>query len=199
MLALALALLVGPGLAAAQATQDPKQDPKPKATQAQESEILAKFSVESRTKLEAMLKSAREKQLPTEPMTNRMAEGKAKGAPEPEIIAETQKVMGHLETAHRVLVKVGREKPNPDEVSNGASVLARGASAADLEIVASKAPADRSLVVAFEVLSELADRGVPVDRALAEVGAKLSARANDTEILSLRNQVHALIKPQKKP
>jgi hypothetical protein len=165
MLALALLFMLAPGLAAAQDPPDPKQEPKPKVASAQEAEILAKFSAESRAKLEAMLESAREKQLPTEPTTNRMAEGKAKGAPEPEIVAETRKVMGHLEAAHGVLVRVGREKPNPDEVSRGASVLARGASTADPEIVASKAPAGRSLVVAFEVLSDLADRGLPVERA----------------------------------
>lgn len=87
--------------------------------------------------------------------------------------------------------------PGRSVVGRLPSVLARGASTADLEVVASKAPADQSLVVAFEVPSDLADRGLPVERALAEVGAKLSARASDTEIASLRNQVHALMKPKK--
>lgn len=176
------------------------QDSTRAAAQAQsrtEASLMSGFSAEGRAKLEAMFVQARDQKLPTEAMRGRIAEGQAKGAAEASIVAEVGKTMNQLETAHAALVKAGRTEPSDDEVTHGASVIARGASAAQLEAVAAKAPPGRPLAVAFEVLSDLAAKGLPVDQALAQVSGKLAAGASDRQLMDLK--AHAGLGLGRKP
>ena len=143
------------------------------------------LSVEGRARLEAMLHVARERYLPTEPMANRVAEGQAKGASEAQIIASVGRIEAQLRASQEALIRAGRSQPSEAEVARGAEVMASGATSAELEAFVRRAPSERRLVVAFDVLTRLTERGVPVDRALAVVGGQLSAGAADGQLISL--------------
>jgi hypothetical protein len=145
----------------------------------------AGFSTDTRIRLDAMLRSARERGLPTEPMTDRIAEGQVKGVAEAQILAATQRVKSHLEASQQALIQAGHPQPSGGEVANGAQLIARGASSAQLEAFASQVPSEHRLEVAFAVLTELAARGVPVDHALSVVGAKLHNGASESSLLAL--------------
>jgi hypothetical protein len=136
------------------------------------------FSAETRVRLEAMLQVAQERKLPTEPMTDRIAEGQAKGAAEAQIIAATQRVEAQLEASQQALIRAGHPQPSGQQVTNGAQLIARGATSAELEAFASRAPSEHRLEVAFAVLTELAAKGVPVDHALSVVSGKLGSGAS---------------------
>jgi len=171
---LALMLALAPGYLAAQSEPAGQTESKPaSSTQAQSG-----FSAETRVRLEAMFRIAREQGLPTEPMAERVAEGQAKGASEAQILAATGQVEAQLAASQQALIRAGRERPSDAEVTRGAQVIARGATSAQLEAFVRQQPSERRLVVAFQVLTDLAARGIPVDRALAVVGAKLDGSGN---------------------
>jgi hypothetical protein len=191
---LSLALLFAPALVAAQSTTTARVESRTEASvkaKVPPPPAHAKLSAHAQARLEAMFEAAREKDLPTEPMEHRVAEGQVKGATEAQIIAAAAHSMAQLEAAHTAMVRAGRAHPSDEEVSRGASVIARGATEAQLQAFVRQAPSDRSLVVAFEVLTDLAARGVPVDRALAVVTSKIEARATDAQLASLGATVGA--------
>ena len=130
----------------------------------------AGLSAETRVRLEAMLQLAREHRLPTEPMSDRIAEGQAKGASEAQIIGATQHVEAQLEASQQALIQAGHPAPSGQAIASGAQLLARGATSAQLEAVASHAPSEHRLVVALSVLTELAAKGLPVEHALSVLG-----------------------------
>jgi len=164
---IALVLALAPGYLAAQGEPAGQTESQPASTQ------TSGFSAETRVRLEAMFHVARERRLPTGPMEDRIAEGRAKGASEAQIIAATRQVEAQLDASQEALIRAGREQPSDAEVTRGAQIMARGATSAQLEALARQQPSERRLLVAFQVLTDLAARGVPVDRALAVLGAKL--------------------------
>ena len=168
---IALMLACAPGYLAAQTQPEGQTESKP----ASQSQATSGFSAETRVRLEAMLRVARERSLPTEPMTSVMAEGQAKGASDAQIIAATQKVEAELTASQQALIRAGRSQPSDAQVERGAQVIASGATSAQLEAFVRHQPSERRLEVAFQVLTDLAARGVPVTNALAVVGANLSA------------------------
>ena len=89
------------------------------------------------------------------------------------------------------MVRGGRSHPSDEEVNRGANILARGATTVQLEGLVRQCPSDRSLVVAFETVTELRGHGIPVSTAVAEVGAQLEARASDDAIRSLNTTLAA--------
>lgn len=188
---ISIGLLAVPALLAAQATStsgqvEAKADAKVQA-QAREAAVMAGLSAETRTRIEAMFAKAHDRDLPTELMQDRVAEGRTKGAADAQIIAETAKTLGHLEATQSALVKAGRPEPSAGEISRGAALMGRGVTTAQLEAVIGKAPADRSLAVAFEVLADLAAGGVPVDQALTQVSSRLAAGASDHQLIELKS------------
>ena len=139
----------------------------------------------SATSVDAEIAIARRRGIPTRPIENRVAEGRAKGAAETRLAMVAAETRANMETALQALIDGGRRRPSDDEVERGGEVIARGYSRADVEAVVRSAPGDRSLVVAFDVLSELRARGVASARAIAQVQSKLQARASDGQIQSL--------------
>ncbi len=186
---LAMALILAPAALSAQDAagrpQEPRATAQARVEQNLEARIPAHLSAETRARLEAQLQAALHKELPTKPMTDRMAEGAAKGASEAAIVAASGRVLAELEASQEAMIRAGRERPSGEEIERGARVIARGATAAQLEAIVRRTPSDRSLVVAFEVLTDLAARGLPVDRALAVVGARLEAGATDGQLIAL--------------
>ena len=189
-IALGLAMTVVPALMAAQAPDSTRAASHAQAhagveARADAGPLPRGLSAEARGKIEVMIEAAREKHLPTQPMSDRVAEGKAKGASDEQTVSECRKAMLQLEASQTALIKAGREHPSDEEVARGAQVIARGATSAQLEAFVRRAPSDRRLEVAFEVLTQLEARGVPVDRALTVVGGKLSGGASDGQLVSV--------------
>lgn len=180
---LVFALTLAPAVAAAQAETGAETNARAQAAltgrRGDPSRIPEEFSADTRARLTAMLDVARRKNLPAEPMQDRIAEGQAKGAAESEIVAASASTLAQLELSQSALIRAGRERPSDAEVSRGAQLLARGASSAQLTALAGREPAERRLDVALEVLLDLTAQGMPVDRALAAVetaGAAAGAR-----------------------
>lgn len=180
---LVFALTLAPAVAAAQAETGTQADARAQAAlttrRGDPPRIPEEFSADTRARLTAMLDIARRKNLPAEPMHDRIAEGQAKGAAESEIVAASATTLAQLELSKSALVRAGRERPSDAEVSRGAQLLARGASSAQLTALAGREPAEHRLEVALDVLLDLTAQGMPVDRALAAVetaGAAAGAR-----------------------
>jgi hypothetical protein len=143
------------------------------------------FSAASRAKIDASFKAAHDKNLPDQPMRDRIAEGRVKGAGEAQIVDAVQGVETRLEASQSALVEAGHAQPKPAEIAAGASAIERGATAAQLSALVKHAPADRSLAASFSVLAKMAANGEPVDNALAKIAAKLDAGASDEAVVSL--------------
>lgn len=168
-----LALTVAPALAAAQASAGAQAEARAQASvtveRGEAPRIPGGFSAETRAKLEAMFETARRKSLPAEPMKDRMAEGQTKGASEREILAASATTLAQLEMSQAALIRAGRDHPSDEEVVRGAQIIARGASGAQLALLARRDPSERRLEVALEVLTDLSARGMPVDRAITAI------------------------------
>ena len=189
-IALSFPLYLFPVLVAAQAPDSAPASTQAKAKMSAEAaarvdNLPPGLSAETRTRIETIVEAAHQKHLPGQPIADRAAEAKAKGATEAQMVSECGKTMAQLEASQTALIRAGRTHPDSGEVTRGAQVIARGATAAQLEAFARKAPSDRGLEVAFEVLTQLVARGVPVDRALAVVGGRLSGGASDGQLVSV--------------
>jgi hypothetical protein len=143
----------------------------------------ASFSADAQAKLDASFSRARANRLPERPMHDRIQEGRAKGATEAQIVAAVERTETRMEATQRAMVKAGRTEPSAEEIERGEEVMARGATEAQIEAFVRRSPSDRSLVVAFDVLSTLTARGVAVDHALAQVSSRLQAGGNSDEAL----------------
>lgn len=163
---------------------------------AQQAEVKAKARTDARvstsagdvstaSSADAEIALARKRGLPTRAIENRVAEGRAKGATEAQLAAAAAETRANVETTHDVLLAAGRQKASDDEVERGAEVLGNGYTRAQLEAFVRSVPSDRSLVVAFDVLTKLRARGVASEKALAQVQSKLEARAADAELEAL--------------
>jgi hypothetical protein len=151
----------------------------------------SRFKASTRTQLEARVSRSRAEGRPYRPLIARIAEAEAKGASDAQVLASTARYNAQLDAAFDAMVRAGRTRPSDEECKKGASALARGYTAAQLEAVARSAPGDRSLVVAFSTLAELSASGVPVTRAVAEVRSHLESRASDAAIAALSADVAA--------
>jgi hypothetical protein len=87
-----------------------------------------------------------------------------------------------LTISHDALLRAGHAQPTDEEVRLGARLMTRGYSRYQIETVARSAPADRSLIVAFETLSSLKTQGMTTTRATAEVESRVASRASDAEL-----------------
>lgn len=180
---LVFTLTLAPAIAAAQAEAGAQADARAQAAltvrRGDSPRIPEEFSADTRARLTAMLEIARRRNLPAEPVNDRIAEGRAKGAAESEIVAASAATLAQLELSQSALHRAGRERPSDAEVSRGAQLLARGASTAQLSALAGREPSERRLDLALDVLLDLTAQGIPVDRALAAVetaGATAGAR-----------------------
>ncbi|HEX7939740.1 MAG TPA: hypothetical protein VF483_12210, partial [Gemmatimonadaceae bacterium] len=140
------------------------------------SEANASMSVEGEMKL------ARAKGMPDEPIRRRVAEGRTKGASEAQMALAAHRVRLMMEAGVDAMAKGGRAHPSDEEIERCTGAMEQGYTKAQVEAVAHSAPSDRSLTVAFDVLTRLSERGLPVARALDQVTTKLRAREGDEQI-----------------
>jgi hypothetical protein len=142
-------------------------------------DVPSSYSAESRAKIEGTFSAARERNLPEQPIRDRIAEGRAKGASESQVVLAAQRTEARLEATQSAMIRAGRREPSQEEVARGEQAMVRGASEAQIELVARRTPPRRSLVVAFDVLAQLQARGVAADQAVAQIVARLDANASD--------------------
>ncbi|MDB4885354.1 MAG: hypothetical protein JWN79_792, partial [Gemmatimonadetes bacterium] len=156
-----------------------------------ESRAESRLSAEASARIEANVRTARARKLPEQPIRDRAAEGQAKGASDAQIVAASARALADLQTSHDAMVRAGREEPSGEEVARGASLVARGFTSTQLEAVARRAPADRSLTVAFETLTSLQANGASTAKAAARVEQLLAARASDDQLRQVVMQANA--------
>lgn len=144
------------------------------------------LSAQARAQLELFFERAESRSLPSQAIENRVAEGLAKGASETAIVASAGRVLAHLEASSSAMIAAGRS-PSSEETTRGANAMERGVTSAQIEALAEGTPNERSLVTALEVLTDLAARGVPVDKALARIQAIIDARGTDAGLVALTN------------
>jgi hypothetical protein len=133
----------------------------------------------------AELTAARGRNLPEEPIRRRVAEARLKGASEAQLAVAAHKVRVTMDAAMEAMVTAGRGNPSAEEIERGGSAMEVGYSSNQIQAIVKAAPSGRSLVVAFDVLTRLNERGVPAAKALAQVQAKLEARQSDASIDAL--------------
>ena len=196
-----VSLAIVPALALAQGAADPSQGGRrvsasanaaasaqltrqPATTQAND-QARREMSAESQAQLAATFETARQQRVPQQPIQDRVAEGQAKGASDAQIVLAARRAEARLEATQSAMIRAGRANPSDSEVTRGAQAMERGTMSAQLEALVHHTPSDRSLVVAFDVLSSLEARGMPVDHALAVITAKLDARASDASLAQL--------------
>jgi hypothetical protein len=155
--------------------------------------IPAGYSASAKAAITNSFQAAREKNLPDQPMRERMAEGQAKGASDAQVAAAVRGVEARLEASQSAMISAGRANPTADETTAGAQAMERGATQAQIEALAKHAPSGRSLAVAFTVLSDLQARGEPTAKAVSAIQSKLDARASDEAIVSLASNATAAV------
>jgi hypothetical protein len=178
-IALSLALVLTPVVLAAQSSKAHAHGEARAEAQTKSVDASAQVSVE------AEITAARERGLPAQAIQRRAAEARAKGKTESQAAIAARELRANFEAAQQAIVRAGRSSPREDEVERGGYAIERGYTGAQVEALARSAPSDRSLVVAFDVLTELVARGVANENALAQVQSKLEARADDAQIQGL--------------
>jgi hypothetical protein len=174
-----IALVLVPSLLLAQASV------KAGASSSTQAQVGRGANASTNASVDAEVALAKERGLPTQPIRRRAAEGRAKGASEAQVALAARRVRMNLESAHEAMVRAGREKPSDQETERAATAVERGYTRAQIEAVVKSAPSDRSLVVAFDVLTRLVARGVATENALAQVRSRLEARATDAQLNAL--------------
>ena len=180
-IALSLALVLTPGVLIAQSAKTHAHGETRAQAQTKSVDASAQASVD------AEIAVARERGLPAKAIQRRAAEAPAKGKTEALAALAARELRANFEAAHEAFIRAGRSRPSHDEVERGGYAIERGYTSAQVEAVARSAPSDRSLVVAFDVLTELVGRGVANEKALEQVQSKLDARADDAQIQGLVN------------
>jgi hypothetical protein len=148
------------------------------------------LSADASAKIDASVSAAHRRNLPEQPIRDRVAEGQAKGASEAQIVVAAQRTEARMEAAQSAMARAGRT-PTDAEVTRGEHAMARGTTDVQIEALARRTPSDRSMEVALDVLTQLQARGVPTANAVAQIESKLSAHASDAALLQLPASVNA--------
>src|SRR5215475_242750 len=140
--------------------------------------VPTSYSAEGKAKIEAAFQAAREKNLPDQVMRQRIDDGQAKGATEAQVVAAVQQIEARLEESQAVLIRAGRAKPQPADVASADAALAAGATAAQIEEMVRRTPANEPLVFGANGASAAAGGATgPVNAAASAASAADSAKA----------------------
>lgn len=162
----------------------------PAAASAQGASDSAKSSAEVRAstsatiEIQSLRREARDSQVPEQAVANVIAEGRAKGATDAQLLATGHATIQRLVAAKQAIISAGRAQPSDEEIQWGATLMAQGASSAQVQLLAAQATAGHSLTVAFSTVAALAARGESMADAMAQVGSQLSAGVSDTNLAS---------------
>ena len=137
----------------------------------------------------ARIADARARGLPAQALERTALKGAAREVPPADIERAVDAHAKRLERAQQALSQARGRRPSGEEVEAGAEAMRKGVDGASVSELAQKAPSGRSLVVPLHVIGSLVSRGLPSDKALAEVFARLDARDTDAQLAQLPEQV----------
>lgn len=113
----------------------------------------SRFSAATRTRLEATVAAARERGRYSRPLVSRIHELEAKGATDAQVVAATSRYSAQLNASYDAMVRAGRSRPSEQETVTGASAMARGYTAAQVEgAVRSGASVQQSAIASVETM-----------------------------------------------
>jgi hypothetical protein len=139
----------------------------------------------------AKIADARARGLPAQAMERTALKGAAREVPPADIERAVDAQGDRLERAQDALSRARGRRPTDDEVEAGADAIREGVDGKAISKLASSAPSGRSLAVPLHVLGSLVERGLPSDQALSRVLERLTARASDSQLAQLPDQVAA--------
>jgi hypothetical protein len=161
---------------------------------AQDPRLAARLPADLAPRVQALVDSARQARLPTEPLIQKALEGQSKGADGPRILTAVRSLFGQLSQSRAAL---GENTAEADVVA-GAACLKAGASPGMLSELRKLRP-DQSLAVPLSVLSDLAATGVDMPNAWGAVRTVAMAKGPDADYLALRERMAATHQPPQGP
>jgi hypothetical protein len=156
----------------------------PTALRAQDARLGARLDGATASAVAAVVDSARNAGLPTEPLVQKALEGASKGADGARIAAAVRRLAQRLGAARSALGAGARE----DELVAGAAALELGAGTTTLARLRAQQP-DRPIAAALVGLSFLLQRGVPAQGSLDIVRSMLEARLSDADFSALQRLI----------
>ncbi len=132
----------------------------------------------------ATMEQARREGLPDRAIAARVLEGAAKGAADGRLVEAADRALAGLENA-RAALEAGGRVPAAVEIEAAAQAMELGVDGRAVASLAQSSPSGRSLAVPLAALAALVARGLPADRAVEAVRARLELRASDVEISRL--------------
>jgi hypothetical protein len=171
-----LTTIFGSALLAASAlgAQTPANDPSERLREVLPAEVADKVL--------ATIADARLHNLPTQALEQRALKFAAKGVDPALIPGAIGQQKARMQKAKDALDDARGRRIADEEIEAGAEALRQGVDGAQVSELAKSAPSGRSLAVPLFVIGSLVDRGLPSDDALAQVLARLQARATDADL-----------------
>ncbi|HEX9109821.1 MAG TPA: hypothetical protein VF832_21410 [Longimicrobiales bacterium] len=142
-------------------------------------------------RLEAILKQATAKGLPSAALIDKTLEGEAKQAPPERILAVVQQLADNLDRARTLLLEGGA--PGADDITAVADALRRGVPDHAVRTLRAKQPG-RPLGLAVETLADLLQVGVPVDQAVAVLQAWADRGGKNADLRDLPAAVERMVR-----
>jgi hypothetical protein len=149
--------------------------------------VLPIADARMRSAVEREIARAAAKGLPVQPLVAKAMEGVAKQASGERIQEAVASMAKRLEQA-RALLAPSTSTP---ELASGAEALAVGVPGAMLKQIRASWPAERSVVMPIDVLTELVVRGIPAKHALEQITVLMRRGATPSQIASLGQSVQA--------
>ncbi len=140
--------------------------------------------------LRPILDSARGDSLPAQALEDKALEGAAKHVPAMRIVAAVRQLAAELRDVRELL----RSAAPGAVLSDGETIAAadarhRGAPATELATLRRHAPSTTGLVVAFAVLGDLVQRGIPADQARGVIEQLLAAGVPASQIADVPSRM----------
>lgn len=146
--------------------------------------LAGRLDERTREAVVAVLESARNEGLPTEPLIVKALEGASKRADGPIIVSVVRGLVGDLRRAREALGPAS----NPKDVEAGAHALRAGVPMRELERLRN-AKANVRLAQALNVMSVLSNDGVPPDSIAPRVVTLVLAGATEEQLATLRQDI----------
>lgn len=133
-----------------------------------------------------IIDSARRDSVPSQVLEDKALEGVAKRVPPPRIEAAVRQLATELREARALLrAAAPRAALADDEIVAAGDARRRGVPAAEVSALRSHVPPTAPLVVAFTVLGDLVQRGVPADQARQVIEQLIAAGVPAQQIVDI--------------
>jgi len=134
---------------------------------------------------DATVRATADAGLPDAPVRRAVARSRSRGASEAETARIAAEVQARLIASRDALSDNGRRVASNAEITAGADAMAKGATRAELALLARSAPPRRSLVASVDALARLGTRSGDFARSATTIAGRLQAGASDPSITRL--------------